>query len=105
MSDRCPSFVRSSSTERETEIKTDIETDRDTDREIYGKYQNVFLTPDEYQSLVKSYPVYADKYIERLSEYMECKGKSYKNHYATILSWLKQDIKVSDYNCEEGESL
>ena len=57
------------------------------------------------ENFKSEYPVYADKYIEKLSEYMETKGKSYSNHYATILSWLKQDIKPTNYSCKEGESL
>lgn len=98
LSEKCPPEIE---IEKETEIKTDI----DSDREIYGRYKNVSLTPSEYESLKNEYPVYADKYIERLSEYMETKGKSYSNHYATILSWLKQDIKPANYSCKEGESL
>ena len=96
LSEKCPPEI-----EKETDIKTEI----DSDREIYGRYKNVSLTPSEYESLKNEYPVYADKYIERLSEYMETKGKSYSNHYVTILSWLKQDIKPTNYSCKEGESL
>ena len=96
--DKCPPEIE---IEKETDIKTEI----DSDREIYGRYKNVSLTPSEYESLKNEYPVYVDKYIERLSEYMETKGKSYSNHYATILSWLKQDIKPTNYSCKEGESL
>lgn len=107
--DKCPPNVQTLSEkfppeieiEKETEIKTDI----DSDREIYGRYKNVSLTPSEYESIKNEFPVYADKYIERLSEYMETKGKSYSNHYVTILSWLKQDIKPTNYSCKEGESL
>ena len=65
----------------------------------------MYLSPSEYESLKNEYPVYADNYIEKLSEYMETKGKSYSNHYVTILSWLKQDIKPTNYSCKEGESL
>ena len=112
-SDKCPPNVQVLSEnrppeieiEKETEIKTEIKTDIDSDREIYGRYKNVSLTPSEYESLKNEYPVYADRYIERLSEYMETKGKSYSNHYVTILSWLKQDIKPTNYSCKEGESL
>lgn len=98
LADKCPPEIE---IEKETGIKTEI----DSDREIYGRYKNVSLTPSEYESLKNEYPIYADKYIERLSEYMETKGKSYSNHYATILSWLKQDIKPTNYSCKEGESL
>ncbi len=107
--DNCPPNVQALSEkcppEIEIEEETDIKTEIDSDREIYGRYKNVSLTPSEYESLKNEYPVYADNYIERLSEYMETKGKSYSNHYATILSWLKQDIKPTNYSCKEGESL
>ena len=98
LSKKCPPEIE---IEKETEIKTDI----DSDREIYGRYKNVSLTPSEYEALKNEYPIYADKYIEKLSEYMETKGKSYSNHYATVLSWLKQDIKPTNYSCKDGESL
>lgn len=91
--------------EIETEKEADINTEVDSDREIYGRYRNVSLTLSEYESLKNEYPLYADKYIERLSEYMETSGKHYNNHYATIRSWLSKDIKTSNYSCKEGESL
>ncbi len=107
--DKCPPNVQALSEkcppEKEIEKETDIKTEIDSDREIYGRYKNVSLTPSEYESLKNEYPAYADKYIEKLSEYMETKGKSYSNHYATILSWLKQDVKPTNYSCKEGESL
>ena len=109
IADKCPTDVQALSEkcppEIEIEKETDIKTEIDSDREIYGRYKNVSLTPSEYESLKNEYPVYADKYIEKLSEYMETKGKSYSNHYATILSWLKQDVKPTNYSCKEGESL
>jgi hypothetical protein len=109
MADKCPPNVQALSEkcppEIEIEKETDIKTEIDSDREIYGRYKNVSLTPSEYESLKNEYPVYADKYIERLSEYMETKGKSYSNHYVTILSWLKWDVKPINYSCKEGESL
>ena len=107
--DKCPPNVQAlsekSPLEIEIEKETDIKTEIDSDREIYGRYKNVSLTPSEYESLKNEFPIYADKYIKRLSEYMETKGKFYNNHYATILSWLKQDIKPTNYSCKEGESL
>ena len=108
-SDKCPPNVQALSEkcppEIEIEKETDIKTEIDSDREIYGRYKNVSLTPSEYESLKNDYPLYTDKYIERLSEYMECKGKFYQNHYATILNWLNKDIKTTNYSCKEGESL
>jgi len=107
--DKCPQNVHPLSQNRPPEIEKETEKELDTDleseRELYGRYKNVSLTLSEYEQLKKDYPVYADKYIEKLSEYMESKGKSYNNHLATIRSWLKKDIKTKDYSCKEGESL
>jgi len=98
LSDICPPEIE---IEKETEIKKELESER----ELYGRYKNVSLTHSEYERLKNDYPLYADKYIEKLSEYMESSGKSYNNHLATIYKWLKQDIKETDYSCKEGESL
>ena len=89
--------------EKETDIKKELELE--SERELYWRYKNVSLTLPEYEQLKKDYPIYADKYIEKLSEYMESTGKSYNNHSATIRSWLQKDIKTKDYSCKEGESL
>jgi hypothetical protein len=34
--------------------------------------------------------------IEALSEYMKSKGKTYKDHYATILSWARKEQREND---------
>ena len=107
--DKCPPNVLNLSDIRPPEIKiekeTDIKKESESERELYGRYRNVSLAFPEYEQLKKDYPIYADKYIEKLSEYMESTGKSYNNHSATIRSWLKKDIKTKDYSCKEGESL
>lgn len=107
--DKCPPNVLNLSDIRPPEIElekeTEIKTELESEREFYGRYKNVLLIFSEYEQLKKDYPVYADKYIEKLSEYMESTGKSYNNHSATIRSWLQKDIKIKDYSCKEGESL
>lgn len=105
--DKCPPNVLNLSNIRPPEIEkeTDIKTELESERELYGRYKNVSLTRPEYEQLKKDYPLYADKYIEKLSEYMESTGKTYNSHSATIRSWLKKDIKTKDYSCKEGESL
>ena len=105
--DKCPSNILNLSDIRPPEIEIEKETDikKESERELYGRYKNVSLTLSEYEQLKKDYPIYADKYIEKLSEYMESTGKSYNNHSATVRSWLKKDIKTKDYSCKEGESL
>lgn len=105
--DKCPTDVRTLSQNCPTEIEKEKEKEKelDTEREVYGQYRNVLLTLSEYEQLKADYPNYADTYVERLSEYMKSTDKTYSNHYATICSWIKQDIKLPDYACEEGETL
>lgn len=64
-------------------------------RNIYGQFQNVKLTDNEYQSLIEKFGEEKTKEkIESLSEYVQSKGKRYKDHYATILAWAR---KAGDY--------
>lgn len=58
----------------------------DTTKNIYGVLNNVKLTDDEYRKIQGAG---LTDYIDQLSEYMESKGKTYKSHYATILSWSR----------------
>ena len=52
-----------------------------------------------------------DFYINRLSEYMASKGKTYDNHAATIRRWAASDTEkaagqgVAMLTCKEGTSL
>lgn len=69
----------------------------------YGSFNNVLLTDDEYAKLEAKFSDLKDR-IERLSLYISSSGKSYKSHYATILSWAKKDDEdkpKSDYYKEK----
>ena len=75
-------------------------------------FKNVFLTDSQFADLQDLYPGTGLAYIERLSQYMESTGKSYRSHYATIKSWIAQDSQKNpaskydyDYTYEEGECL
>lgn len=59
-------------------------------KEKYGEFKNVLLTEEEYHKLEQANLL---PYIEKLSSYMESKGKKYKSHYATILNWTRRDKK------------
>lgn len=83
---------------------------------IYGEFKNVKLTDDEYKKLEEKNLL---PYIEKLSSYIASKGKRYKSHYATILtwsrknsieekdvpSWFDKDLNVKETNDEELENL
>ena len=63
-------------------------------KKSYGEFDNVLLTDEEYAKLDKSNLL---SYIEILSSYIASKGKKYKSHYATILSWSRRDkVKEKD---------
>lgn len=60
------------------------------EKKSYGEFNNVLLTDEEYAKLEKSNLL---PYIETLSSYIASKGKKYKSHYATILTWSRKEVK------------
>lgn len=56
-----------------------------------GEFANVLLTEEELEKLKERFPYDWQERVERLSEYIQSKGKRYKSHYATILSWGRKD--------------
>ena len=102
----------------EIEIKKEIDIESDKERytgqptpAVYGRYKNIFLTDTELSELQTELPDTWDFYINRLSEYMASKGKTYDNHAATIRRWVASDTEkaaaqgVSTLTCKEGTSL
>lgn len=76
-------------------IETDnLETNHREKRETrhkLGEYKNVLLTDSDVAKLKEEFPTDWEERIERLSSYMESKGKTYKNHLATIRNWARRD--------------
>lgn len=60
-------------------------------RHKYGEYKNVLLSDSDVEKLKTEFPSDWKERIERLSSYMESKGKTYENHLATIRNWAKRD--------------
>ena len=102
----------------EIEIKKEIDIESEKERytgqptpAVYGRYKNIHLTDTELSELQTELPDTWDFYINRLSEYMASKGKSYDNHAATIRRWAASDTEkaavqgVSTLTCKEGTSL
>ncbi|MGR3808194.1 hypothetical protein [Pasteurella testudinis] len=70
---------------------------------LYGEYQNISLTDEEYKRLKDELQEHTDTMIDKLSRYIESRGKIYKNHYATLLHWYEQDkIKLTQKNNQVG---
>jgi len=61
-------------------------------KNIYGEFKNVQLKPEEYEKLKSQFGESGTKKrIENLSSYIASKGKKYKSHYATILTWERKN--------------
>lgn len=62
-------------------------------KQTYGEFANVHLTDTELGKLLSRWTREQVQHeIESLSAYMKSKGKAYKDHYATILVWIKRDF-------------
>lgn len=63
-------------------------------KDAFGEFQNVYLSLDEYDKLVKRLgQKCTTDLIERLGGYMKSRRKKYDSHYATILNWSRDDAK------------
>ena len=111
IADICPPEIE---IKKEIDIELKLEREKETGQAtptVYGRYKNIFLTDTELSELQTELPDTWDFYINRLSEYMASKGKSYDNHAATIRRWAASDTEkaavqgVSTLTCKEGTSL
>ncbi|WP_269923640.1 phage replisome organizer N-terminal domain-containing protein [Enterococcus innesii] len=95
MSDKCPD-------KNPPEIEIELELEKDIEKEIkrkkkkpvrhkYGEYKNVLLSDDQMEKLKSEFPNDWEQRIDRVSEYCEVTGKTYKNYLATIRAWAKKD--------------
>lgn len=66
---------------------------KDKIRHKYGVDANVLLTDEEYEKLKREFPDDYEQRIDDLSMYLSSKGKTYKNHLATIRNWDRMDKK------------
>lgn len=83
-----------------------LEKKKDTEKEKHGIEGLVLLTRSE---CVKLYTQLGERktaeYIQKLENYIGSKGKRYKSHYHTILSWWANDGKPkSDLNLNKTQT-
>ena len=57
----------------------------------YGEFNNVLLSDEEYHKLQERFNSQLPEMIETLSVGIASKGYKYKSHYATILSWSRNE--------------
>ena len=65
--------------------------EQDTPFSFYGEYKNIRLTEEEYRKLKDKLQGHTDMMIEKLSRYIKSTGKTYQDHYVTILNRYEQD--------------
>ena len=115
----CNNLKQICSVEREKEIERDKELEGEGEKEkeiptpaAYGKFNNVFLSDAELDSLKAELPDKWEYYIDRLSVHIASSGKQYRNNAATIYKWSQEDAGkttpkkgMPDYSYSEEDSL
>ena len=71
-------------------------------RPALGEFENVLITEEELEKLKERFPYDWEDRVERLSEYIQSKGKRYKSHYATILAWARKDADRCKAESKKG---
>ena len=60
-------------------------------RHKYGTYKHVLLADKDMEKLVSTYgKEVIDEYIDRMDNWIELHGKTYKNYYLALINWLKK---------------
>ena len=109
----CNNLKQICSVERDKEIEKEGEGEKETPAPAaYGRFNNVFLSDAELDSLKAELPDKWEYYIDRLSVHIASSGKQYRNHAATIYKWAQEDAGkttpkkgMPDYSYSEEDSL
>lgn len=80
--------------DKEENKEKEKEREKETPSPLHlGLYNNVILSQEELEALKKDYPHDYENMIENLSMYMQSSGKLYKDHYATMRKWKREDVE------------
>ncbi len=73
-------------------------------RAKYGEYKHVLLTGTQYANLVKEFGVKTtDEYIQKVDEYCQQNGKTYKDYNLTVRKFMREDkAKLTKSSTESG---
>ncbi len=67
-------------------------------RHKHGTYGNVLLSDEQLEKLKSEHPNDWQRWIERVDDYCQSSGKSYKDYLATIRSWARRDAEKNPKN-------
>lgn len=92
--------------EIEKELEKDIEGDgneldssatappKKSKRHKFGEYNHVLLTDEQHSRLIDDFGTdTVSEYVKRVDEYVQMKGKPYKDYNLTIRNWISKDGK------------
>jgi hypothetical protein len=80
--------------EKEEEEEEEREKETKPTKTKYGEFQKVKLTEEEHSKLISRLgEIKTRDLIDRLDNYKESTGKTYKSDYATILNWHRREAK------------
>ena len=83
-------LIRGLDTPTKKKEKEEEEEETKTKKEKYKEF--VLLHQEEYEKLISEYgQTLTDAYIDKLNNYIGSKGKKYKSHYHTILTWIRKE--------------
>lgn len=72
--------------------KDKIDNKHSLEYKLYGEFQNVKLTDEDYEKAKVRYAEKLPRMIEKLSAFIKTKGDKYKDHYATFSSWVEKAV-------------
>ena len=79
-------------TEKNREEKNREEKKKPT-RHKHGEYCHILLTDEQYERLKTEYPA-IDETIKKMDEWIQLKGKPYKDYNLALRKWLKDEPKT-----------
>ncbi len=83
-----------------------VEESRVVQKSIYGEFENVKLTLEEFQKLKEKLGENNTLIlIEELSAYIASKGKRYASHYATIQTWARMKFQKHNEKLENKRKI
>lgn len=90
--------------EKELELQSDIDIDRDCSSIYRGECNNVILLDWQWKKLKELFPDNYRERVDRLSRYIHRTGKNYPSHYATIVSWAKEDGQINEQTAKAAKA-
>lgn len=92
--------------DNDNEDEEDNDLKKNKKRKKYGENQNVLFTDEEYEKVKAYFPNDYEKRIQALDDYIQSKGKKYKDFVATLKSWARREgYKPPDTKTEKKEEL